>query len=445
MRSTVPGLRKIFRYRGRLILTITLLGVSLMFVAAMTSLSTNSQQELAAIHKLVGTSMTIQYVMNEASNTIQEDPGTGGPQQFGHGPTPIPDSVAVKVKQVPGVVSTQESVTRMDTDDHLQGGSISTSDGQTMNAPLSVNGIASDSSSFTLMGESVPTLVSGRGFRASELHANVALVSQVVAQANQLKVGSTLTLKGATFTVIGIYTTSNQLADNSIVIPIATMEKVFKLSGVDSITASAASFEQVETVAARLRQALGAQFDVNTQTAKYSPVFSALQVAQQSIQVAQIVSFIIAAVVTIFAVLQLVRERTTEIAIHKALGSSHLQVLRQFWLEIIGLSATAALLAILLLVTLGPFIAQRFDIDPASLVKNETGPGSGTFFLSMNGTTASTASNPLSDVHLGAATLNPQTLLLIVGIGMGLALLTSLIPTWSVSTMKPAQVLRKAS
>ncbi len=428
-----------------MILIVTLLGVSLMFVAAMTSLSMNSQQELATVHKLVGTTITIQYVSNEASAKQQGNPGGSAPQLFGNQSTPIPDSVVRSVKQVPGVVSTQESLTRMDSDDPVQGSTISAPNGQTMNAPLSVNGIESSASTFTLMGGITPTLVSGRGFRASDAHADVALVSQAVAQANQLSVGSTFTLKGTTFTIIGLYTTSNQLADSSVIIPMATMEQVFQTHGVDSITATAASFEQVEPVAARLRQELGKQFDVSTKTAQYSDVFSALQVAQQSIQVAQVVSFAVAAAVTIFAVLQLVRERPAEIAILKALGSSHLQVLRQFWMEILILSVTAAVLAILLLVVLGPFIAQRFDIDAASLVKTNTGPGSGAFFLSSGGVTTSTASNPLSNVHLAAATLNPQTLLIIVGVGIGLALLTSLIPTWSVSTLKPAQVLRRAN
>jgi ABC-type lipoprotein release transport system permease subunit len=233
----------------------------------------------------------------------------------------------------------------------------------------------------------------------------------------------------------------------------ASMEKVFKLTGVDDVTVTAASYDQVESLATRLRQALGAQFEVDTQTAKYRDVFSALQVAQQSIQVAWVISLIIAAAVIIFAVLQLVRERISEIAILKALGTSHLQVLWQFWIEILTLSTTAAAFAIFLLATLGTFIAQRFDIDPASLVKSNTGPGkgpgSGGLFLSSTGpsgnVTASTDTNPLSNIHLGAATLNPQTLLIIVGLVVGLALLASFIPIWFVSTLKPAQVLRKAS
>jgi ABC-type antimicrobial peptide transport system permease subunit len=144
----------------------------------------------------------------------------------------------------------------------------------------------------------------------------------------------------------------------------------------------------------------------------------------------------------------LVRERTAEIAILKTIGASHLQVLRQFWTEIAALSGMAAALAVLLLLVLGPFISQRFDIDASSLV-NSSAPGANGPGLVINGgpvnATGSAATNPFSGVHLAAATLTIQTLLVIIAVGIGLALLTSLIPTWFIAYLKPARVLRKAA
>lgn len=448
MQSIIRSIRNVFRNRGRMILIVTLLSLSLMFVAAMTSLSTNSQQELATVHKLVGNTINIAYATSQTSATPQPNPGSGGGVGFfGNGPTPIPDGVVTQVKHVQGVVSTQVSVQRMDQDNDLQGTTMTTPDGQSMSAPVGVHGIdPTTSASFTIPPGITPILVSGRAFRASDANADVAMMSQALAQVNHLSVGSTFTLKGKTFSLIGLYTPSpsNLIGDSTAIIPIAIMEKLFQTHGVDSITATVASYEQAEPVAAKLRRALGNKFAVTTQTAQYSQVFSALQVAQQSIQIAQVVSLVIAAAVIIFAVFQLVRERTSEIAINKALGSSHLQVLQQFWIEIVVLSTIAAALAILLLVTLGPFVAQRFDIDPASLVKASSAPGQNFFTSVIGGPTTSLNANPLSGVHLAAATLNPETLLIIVGIGMGLALLASFIPTWFVSTIKPAQVLRAA-
>jgi ABC-type antimicrobial peptide transport system permease subunit len=447
MKLLIRSFRNVLRNPLRLILVVALLGTSLMFVAAMMSLSTSAQQELATVHKRVGTTININYAANDA-NPVQQSGGSGiagGPSS--KGPTPIPNSVVAKVKSVQGVVSTQESLTRPDMEGSLKSGSITGPNGQKVDIPLMINGISSDSTNFTLMGGDTPTLVSGRNFRSSDANADVAMMSQSLARLNHLNVGSTFTLKGRKFTLIGLYTTASQFSDNTIVIPLATMQKVFGINGVDSVTASAASYEQVETVAARLRSALGKQFDVVTQNAQYSNVFNALQVAQNSIQVALVVSFLIAAAVIIFTVLMLVRERIAEIAVLKTIGASHLQVVRQFWTEIVALSAAAAALAVLLLVTLGPFISQKFDINASSLVNG--GPGLSHPVIMVNGattnSTGSAASNPLGSVHLAAATLNAQTLLIIVGVGIGLALLTSLIPTWFVSHIKPAEVLRKAN
>lgn len=444
MQSTLRSIRNVLRHSGRMILVVTILGISLMFVASMVSLSSNSQQELALVHTQVGTTITINDASNDANSGQQGTSGSNEPGSFGGPPKPIPDSVIARIKQIQGIVSVQESLERPDTDASLQGTLVTAPNGQQVNAPVSVTGISSDSTTFTILQGITPTLVSGRNFRSSDAHARVALMSQALAKANQLQVGSTFSVNGSTLTLIGLYTTGNPLADSSLVLPMATMENVFQVKGVDSVTATAVSYEQVEAVASRLRRALGQSFNVVTQTAQYRNVFSALRVAQQSIQIALVVSLLVAAVVIVFAVLMLVRERTAEIAILKTIGASHWQVVRQFWLEILTMSATAAMLAVLLLMFLGPVIAQKFDIDASSLVSTNTPPAGAIFMQTVGGPGVTTASHPLSDVHLAAATLNAQTLLIIVGVGMGLALLTSLIPTWSVSHIKPAIVLRKA-
>src|SRR5438874_1238604 len=118
MKLLIRSLRNVLRNPLRLILVIALLGTSLMFVAAMMSLSTNAQQELAAVHKRVGTTININYAENEA-NSAQQIGGSGtagGPSSSPsfNGPTPIPNSVVAKVKSVQGVVSTQESLARPD-------------------------------------------------------------------------------------------------------------------------------------------------------------------------------------------------------------------------------------------------------------------------------------------------------------------------------------------
>jgi putative ABC transport system permease protein len=429
------SIRNVLRNPLRLILVVVLLSTSLMFVAAMTSLSAYARQELAAVHQQLGTTITIRDVANETTQaTNQQD--RGGLTT----PKLTPNSIVQKVEHTPGVVRIDESLSRPDPDSTLIGTTASGPGGRIPNITVGIYAFPRGASHFTLSNGIVPTFVAGRGFHDSDANADVAVMSQALAQINHLQLGSTFTLKGKTFTIIGLYTTTDQFSQSSFIIPLETMQRVLGIHGVDSLTAYASSYEQVETVATRLRHALGQQYDVVTQGSQYDGVFNAIGAAQNTIQLALIVAVCLAVIVLIFAVLMLVRERTAEIAILKTIGASHVQVLRQFWTEIVTLSATSALLAALLLATLGPAISQRFTISPPPVT-------TGTFTHVYNGTSITeTLLNPnVHDIHLTAAQLDAQTFLLILGLGLGLALLTSLIPTWFVSHLKPAEVLRKAN
>jgi ABC-type antimicrobial peptide transport system permease subunit len=267
-------------------------------------------------------------------------------------------------------------------------------------------------------------------------------MSQTLADTNSLTVGSTFTLKGKTFTIIGLYTTTDQgFAGNSLVIPLATMQSVFSVNGVDSITIYAQSYEQVDALATRLRSTLGKAYDVVTEASTYANTINALNTAQNSIKLALIVAIATATLVIIFAVFITVRERTIEIGTLKAIGASHWQVIRQFWGEVLALSVVAALIAVGLLATLGPVISNAFNVSTPTTTTTTSGVFRGGPFGAGRALFASQAAN--LNVHLSSATLNAQALLIIVGLGMGLAVLTSVIPAWYVARIKPAEVLRR--
>lgn len=457
MSIILRSMRNVLRSPLRLILVVLLLGISLMFVAAMFSLNTSAQQQLENVHKQVGTGIIINYTTNQAGDGSGQNqdgnrqgtvPGGGTGRNFNlNDSTPIPNDTINKVKSTPGVASVEESLRRSDDDGALKTSSFTAPNGRSITIPPVVNGISSGSTHFTLGAGSTPTIVSGRGFETSDDTARVAMLSQTLAQTNNLKVGSTFSLKGATFTIIGLYTTNaNRFADNTITIPLATMQKLYGVDGVDSITAYASSFEEVDSLVTRLNNTLGTAYNVVAQDTFVQDAINAIDVAQNSIRLALIVSVVTAAVVIIFAVILLVRERTTEIGTLKAIGASHWQVIRQFWSEVLTLSILAALLAALLLATLGPVISQQFDIsaglspfaNAGRAVGNTRGSGG---FAGGGGRGLFGAA---SNVHLAAATLTPQTLLIILGLGIALAALTSFIPSWYVAHIKPAEVLRRS-
>jgi putative ABC transport system permease protein len=459
MDTIIRGMRNVLRNPLRLLMVVLLLGASLMLVAAMVSLNGSAQQQLANVHKEVGTTITISYVTNDSQATTSagtssqtQTPGGsggggGGGRNFFSQPTstPIPNSAVTTVQKVAGVTSVEESLRRSDTSSTLKTSSFQTPNGRSISIPPTVNGISTGATHFTLAGGSTPTLQSGRTFQTSDANSSVAMMSQSLATTNNLQVGSTFSLKGKTFTVIGLYTTDQTFANSSLVIPMATMQSVFAVNGVDSITAYATSYEQVDTVATHLRSALGKAYDVVTEASTYASTINALNTAQNSIQLALIVSIITATMVIIFAVFITVHERTSEIGALKAIGASHWQVIRQFWGEVLALSGAAAIIAVALLALLGPVISQAFNVTPPAATT--TTPAAGSGFRGQFGAGrnlfATQTVNQLSNVHLSSATLNPQTLLIIVGLGMGLAVLTSIIPAWYVARIKPAEVLRR--
>ncbi|HEY0754628.1 MAG TPA: ABC transporter permease [Ktedonobacteraceae bacterium] len=457
----IRGIRNVLRNPLRLLLVVLLLGASLMLVAAMVSLNNSAQQQLANVHKEVGTTITINYATNESQSTNQQNAGQanqggGSPGQNGNGgrgfftqptSTPIPSSAVAKVKTLPGVSNVEETLRRSDSSSTLKTGSIQTPDGRSISLPPTISGISTDATHFTLAGGSTPTLVSGRSFTASDANANVAIMSQTLAETNNLSVGSTFTLKSKTFTVIGLYTVAEQqFANSSLVIPLAIMQSIFAVNGVDSITVYAQSYEQVDAVALKIRSALGSAYDVVTEASTYASTINALDTAQNSIKLALIVSIATATLVIIFTVFITVRERTAEIGTLKAIGASHWQVIRQFWGEVLALSVVASLIAVLLLISLGPVISSAFNasVPTSPTTTSAAGNFGGRGFRGAGVLFASRTATVNLDVHLSAATLDAQSLLIIVGLGIGLAVLTSIIPAWYVARIKPAEVLRRA-
>jgi len=404
------------------------------------------------VHKEVGTAITVNYATN-VSQSAGQSTGTGstGQTNGGQGPngnggffsqqttTPIPNSAISKVKNLPGVSSVEASLRRTDTNSTFKTSTIQTPYGRSISIPPTVNGISTGATHFTLAGGSTPTLVSGRSFQASDANADVAMMSQTLATNNNLSVGSTFALKGKTFTIIGLFTTDQQFANNSLVIPLATMQSVFSVSGVDSITVYAQTYEQADALAAKMRTTLGNAYDVVTEASTYANTINALNTAQNSIKLALIVAIVTATLVIIFAVFITVRERTIEIGTLKAIGASHWQVIRQFWGEVLALSVVAALIAVGLLATLGSVITQAFNVSTPTTTTTTTTRGG---FGAGRALFASQTAN--LNVHLSSATLNAQALLIIIGLGMGLAVLTSIIPAWYVARIKPAEVLRRA-
>jgi putative ABC transport system permease protein len=170
MDIVIRGMRNVLRNPLRLLLVVFLLGASLMLVAAMVSLNSSAQQQLANVHQEVGTAITINYATNDSQGAGQSTANAGPPgggQQSGGGffsrptVTPVPNSTVAKVKNLQGVASVEESLRRTDTESTLQTSTIQTPDGRSISIPPTVNGISTGAAHFTLAGEVRPPLCRG--------------------------------------------------------------------------------------------------------------------------------------------------------------------------------------------------------------------------------------------------------------------------------------------
>src|SRR5579864_4099525 len=110
MDIVIRGMRNVLRNPLRLLLVVFLLGASLMLVAAMVSLNSSAQQQLANVHTEVGTAITINYATNDSQSTRPQGGGGGFFSQAAA--TPVPNSTIAKVKKLPGVASVEESLRR---------------------------------------------------------------------------------------------------------------------------------------------------------------------------------------------------------------------------------------------------------------------------------------------------------------------------------------------
>ena len=102
------------------------------------------------------------------------------------------------------------------------------------------------------------TLVGGTYFSADDTNSDVMVVGQALAEANHLEVGSTIDFHGVPVKVIGIYNTG--VIDNRIIMPIATVQRLYGLSGANKVILVADNVNNVDTVVQEIRTV----FDTNT-------------------------------------------------------------------------------------------------------------------------------------------------------------------------------------
>ncbi|HEV8553204.1 MAG TPA: ABC transporter permease [Casimicrobiaceae bacterium] len=226
-------------------------------------------------------------------------------------------------------------------------------------------------------------IVAGRNLQAGDEDANVAVVGRLYA-AQRLGISDPvdiigteqhIVLNGRPFKVVGAYTTANDFGDNHVFVPINAFRAAFnpgkKLSKI-FVTVDAVS--NVERVVTELKERLEDEADVVTTPEAVSTARTTLATLAVSSAYAAVLLFAIGAVLAVFVMVLSMRERIREIGTLKAIGASNREVVLQFLAEAFGMSALAAVGALLLAVLFAPLVSRvlgvpiAFDASVALLV-----------------------------------------------------------------------------
>jgi len=389
---------------------VAILSVSIGLALIMVTVHGATENQLGSIGTQIGTEITIQpagrFGMMGGNGTLaQED--------------------VDKLSDISHVVSVQESVQTQYTGDSLesaveQGGQGGGSFPGGFRMGIMVMGFDTATENPTLTGGAQMDIVEGRYFTADENDADVMIVGQALADKNSLTIGSTVGINGTPVGVIGIYDSGQVFGNNMLVMPIGTVQRLFSLSGVTSVTVQADDVNNVDAVVSSIREIFPESVaDVTTAQDMYQRINSSVASAQSTSQMAMIVAFIVAGVVILFAVFLMVRQRVKEIGILKAIGASNRQIELQLGGEALGMSVMAAIIGALITYPLAQKVANLLVASPGG------GFGGGI--------------TRVAGINIA---VSPEVFLYALGIAIALAVAASIFPAWYISRIKPAEVLR---
>jgi putative ABC transport system permease protein len=259
----------------------------------------------------------------------------------------------------------------------------------------------------------------GRALTAQDEGQNVVVLGSDLARKDHKQVGDTYTLRGETFTVVGIIEPTLTAPDEEAMVPLAAAQRLFVASQ-PAIVSSRLTPSEVATSftvypkpgadVEKIKSEIQTQFpslsamtgkDFDQQIGAATSIFNAILIG------IGLISLLVGGLSVINTMAMSVAERTREIGIKRAIGSSRWRIRR----EIVFESALIGLIGGLLGLGLGALIVY---------MGNEAGRGSATI---------------LFDLTVGTAVSS-------VAFATLLGALAGFIPAWHASRLDPVAALR---
>ncbi|MER6204859.1 ABC transporter permease [Streptomyces sp. NPDC001073] len=292
---------------------------------------------------------------------------------------------------------------------------------------------------------STSKITTGKTFTTAQTNAKVAVISASYAKSKKYKVGSTFSISGTKFTVIGIATPNSSESTVDVYLPLQQAQTLGDSKNkVTTIYVKATDSQQISAVKSTIQKNISGT-TVTTSADLASTVSGSLSTASNlatsvgkwlSIAVL-IAAFLVAALLTSSAVSRRVREFGTL----KALGWPSRKVTRQ----VVGESMVNGLIGGALGIALGLVAAYTVTAISPKLTAQlgSTGGGMGGGPGGQGGPGRQAASNTL-EIALNAP-VSLTTIALAVGLAVTGGLIAGAMGGWRASRMRPADALRSVS
>ncbi len=285
--------------------------------------------------------------------------------------------------------------------------------------------------------------------------SNDAMVSTDMASKNSLKVGSTFTAYGQKLTVSGIFDTSNQAANSTVVVSLPALQRLTGQTGdVTSAIATADSLDNLASVTAAIKTTLGTIADVQSAQDEANAAVQPLENVQGISAVSLVGTIVAGSAIILMTMIMIVRERRREIGILKAIGASNTRIILQFMSEALTLTVLGAVIGVVIgvagsspvtntLISSSVAVQSGPEVTAFNRPSGMGGgfrsfgarPVTGNFFQRGTGGIANTVRN---------VTVNVGWSILAYGLGAALVIAAagSSFAGWMIARVKPYEVMR---
>jgi len=285
-------------------------------------------------------------------------------------------------------------------------------------------------------------ITSGEKFDAASEEA-VAMIGTKLAEKNNLSVGSTFQAYGQNVKVVGIFDGGNDFANNSVVMPIKTLQKLSAQEGqINSIIVEATSIDSVSTLETDIKSKLGNKADVVSQQDSSNQAIQPLENIKSISFYSLIGALISGSIILFLTMLMVVRERKREIGVLKAIGSSNAGIMAQFSVEALVLTITSSVVGIIIGVFMSNPVLNMLVKNAATGGEGPLGrPGQGGAGMMMRFGEGmmSGARNVLNNL---SATVGWEIILYGLLAAIVIAIIGSAVPAYIIAKVRPAEAMR---